>query len=161
MDELIAEIESAFAGGVPLPDDTLLHPECMDDVDILDFYGGLRREDMTDEQIVRNYAALTAFSPQAFQYYLPTFMIWTLRNIDTIEYATESTLVALDPGTDKEMLHDFRKSHFTALTAAQRAVIRKFLWRLAEDDDLGEFADNALANYWIDEDPPATPDADR
>ncbi len=150
MDSLIEEINTAFAGLEPPADDKLLHPECMDDVDVLDFYGGLRREDMDDAKIVYNYAAFSSFSAAAFQYYLPVFMIWTLRNIDSVEYATESTLQALDPGTEREMLHEFRKSKFALLTQPQVAVIQKVLWRVSKHADLGEFADNALVNYWID-----------
>ncbi len=150
MESLIEEITAAFAGLEPPADDKLLHPECMDDVDVLDFYGGLRREDMSDEKIVYNYAALTPFSAAAFQYYLPVYLIWTLQNLDSVEYATESALLALDPGTEREMLHDFRKSKFALFTKPQVAAVKRLLWRVAEHPDLGEFADNALVNYWID-----------
>ena len=50
------------------------------------------------------------------------------------------------------MLHDFRKSKFTALTKPQIAVVKRFLWHLADHPDLGQFADSALVNYWIDAD---------
>ncbi|MDH3738602.1 MAG: hypothetical protein OER92_05360, partial [Alphaproteobacteria bacterium] len=110
MENLIEDINAAFAGLAPPGDDKLLHPECMDDVDVLDFYGGLKREDLSDERVVYNYAALTAFSAEAFQYYLPRYMVWTLENRDSIEIAAESLLLALDPGTEREMLHEFRKS---------------------------------------------------
>ena len=150
MDSLIEDINSAFAGLEMPTDDKLLHLDCSDDVDILDFYGGLRREDMTDEMIVYNYAALTSFSPQAFQYYLPAFMIWTWENRDSVEYATESLLLALDPGTEREMLHEFRMSKFALLTKPQVAIVKRFPWHLADHDDLGEFAETALVNYWID-----------
>ncbi len=150
MDALIDEIERAFADGVPPPDDRLLHPDCRDDVDILEFFGGPLRSELRDQTIVTHYAALTAFSPEAFQYYLPAFLIWTLNHLDDGEYATESTLVALDPGTEREMLHEFRKSHFDLLTAEQIAAVRHALWHIAEHPDLGEFAESALVNYWID-----------
>ncbi len=52
MAAMIEEINHAFAGLEPPADDKLLHPDCMDDVDILDFYGGVRREDMSDEMVV-------------------------------------------------------------------------------------------------------------
>jgi hypothetical protein len=150
MDSLIEEFNTAFAVLEPPADDKLLHPACMDDVDVLDFYGGLRREDMSDDKIVYNYAALTSFSAAAFQYYLPVYLIWTLKNLDSVEYAGESALLALDPGTEREMLHDFRKSKFALLTKPQVAAVKRFLWRVAEHPDLGEFADTALVNYWID-----------
>ncbi len=150
MEPLREDIERAFAGLDVSGDDALLHPDCRDDVDILGFYGGLRREDMSDDQVVYNYAALTSFSARAFQYYLPRYMVWTLDNRDSIEYASESLLLALDPGTERDMLHEFRKSKFALLTKPQIDVVKRFLWQLAGHDDLGAFADTALVNYWID-----------
>jgi hypothetical protein len=152
MKQLIDDINAAFANLEPPTDDKLLHPDCRDDVDILDFYGGLRREDMTDRHVIYNYAAFNSFSAAAFQYYLPRFMVWTLENHDSIEYAAESLLLALDPGTDREMLHDFRKSKFALLTKPQIDVVKRFLWHLSGHDDLGQFADTALVNYWIEQD---------
>ena len=150
MEKLIQQINDAFAG-LPRPtDDELLHPDCSDDVDILEFYGGVLRENMTDALVVHSYAAPTAFSPKAFQYYLPAYLIWLLNNPDSMDYAGEATLLALDPATDKEMLHAFRKSKFSLMTGAQVSVIRDFLHRLAKHPDLGELAENALINYWLD-----------
>ena len=150
MKSLIDEIDEAFEGLEPPEDNELLHPDCMDDVDILEFYGGRRRQDMTDENIIYSYAAPTAFSPKAFRYYLPAYLIWTLKNRDTVEIAAETILLALDPGTERELLHDFRKSKFSLLTTQQIAVVKSFLWDMAKHPDLGEFADCALVNYWIE-----------
>jgi hypothetical protein len=150
MKSLIEEIKLEFDGLEVPGDDELLHRDCLDDVDILEFYGGIAWRDMSHENIVYNYAAPTAFSPKAFQYYLPAFLIWTLNNADSQEIAGESILLALDPGTDKEHLHEFRKSKFSQLTSKQIGVIKKFLWHLELHPMLGEFAERALVNYWID-----------
>lgn len=151
MDEdLIARIRAAFEAA-PLPgDDELLHPDCMDDCDILQFYGGVRWQDMTDEMVVYNYAAPTAFGPKAFRHYLPAYLIWTLRHPDSPEYAGEAILRALDPGTGSEWLHDFRKSHFDALAPDEVAVVRAFLWEMSRRPSLAEYAEAALVNHWID-----------
>ncbi len=150
MQQLVEEIRAAFEGAEPPADDRILHPDCRDDVDILEFYGGVRWQDMTDENVIYSYAAPTAFSAEAFRYYLPAFLIWTLKNLDSVEYASESILLALDPGTDKELLHDFRKSKFDAMTPDQVAVVRKFLWHVSEHDHLGCLAEQALINHWMD-----------
>lgn len=148
---LIAQIETAF-GGLQMPaDDELLHPECRDDVDILEFYGGIRWQDMTDDMVVHGYAAPTAFSAKAFQYYLPAYLIWTLRNPDSSDYAGDSTLLALDPGTPDESLHDFRKSKFALLTPKQRRLVREVLSHFADHEYFGESAELALLNYWLDD----------
>lgn len=150
METLIQEINSAFIGMEHPSDNQLLHLDCMDDVDILEFYGGVRWEEMSNEMIIYSYAAPTSFSPMAFRYYLPAYLIWTLKNANSIGYAGESILLALDPGTDKEMLHKFRKSKFTLFNLGQVAVIKKFLWHLSDHNYLGEFADRALMHYWME-----------
>ena len=147
---LIGTIDEAFADLDPPGDDKLLHPDCMDDVDVLEFYGSIRREDMTDAMVVYSYAAPGSFSPEAFRYYLPAYLKWTLHNLDSPEYASESILLALDPATDKEMLHEFRKSKFALFDKAQAAAVKQFLLALAEHPYLGEFAQSALVNYWLD-----------
>ncbi len=150
LQELINQIREAF-DAVPQPsDEELLHPDCMDDCDILQFYGGVRWQDMSDEMIVYNYAALTAFSPKAFRYYLPAYLLWTLRNADSIEYVGEAALRALDPGAPSEMLHDFRKSHYSDLDAGQIEAVKVFLTLLGNHPDLGEYADEALLNHWLE-----------
>lgn len=147
---LATQIIAAFDGLDRPTDDELLHPECMDDVDVLEFYGGVTWREMTDQMIVYGYAAPTAFSAKAFQYYLPAYLLWTLRNSDSPEYASESILLALDPGTSKEMLHEFRKSKFNQLTTAQKEVVLRFLYHFSDHPELGEFAESALVNYWIE-----------
>ncbi len=148
---LIAGIDRAFARMEPPGDDKLLHPDCMDDVDVLEFYGPVRREDMTDAIIVNSYAAPTAFSPEAFRYYLPVYLKWVLHKPDSPEIVGESILLALDPGTDREILHEFRKSKFALFDKAQTACVQNFLQALSEHPYLGEFATHALVNYWLDE----------
>lgn len=149
MRTLIHDIQSAFAG-VALPlEDQLLHPDCMDDVDVQEFYGGIRREDMNSNMVVYSYAALNCFSPQAFRYYLPAYLMWTLNNADSIEYVGEATFVALDPGTEQEMLHEFRKSKFSHFDTEQFRVVSQFLQHFSDHQYFGELADQALLNYWM------------
>lgn len=143
-------IDQAFSRLLPPGDDKLLHPECRDDVDVQEFYGAIRCEALTDAMIVYGYAAPTAFSPEAFRYYLPAYLKWTLRNADSIDIAGESILMALDPGTDSDFLHAFRKSKFALFDEDQIAVVGTFLHAISEHPDLGPFAENALVNYWLD-----------
>lgn len=145
----IAEIEAAFAGLSPPGDARLLHPRCMDDGDVADFLGALDRRRLSDEAIVRNYAAPSFFSAEAFQYYMPAFMTWSLTHSDTIEYAPESTIRALDPTNANAELYDFQVSKFALFTEPQRKAVIRFLQAFAADADLGPIARDALTNYWL------------
>jgi hypothetical protein len=148
----IVEIEDAFSGLDPPGDAQLLHPQCMDDGDIADFYGELDRRQLSDDTIIGNYAAPSFFSAEAFQYYMPAFMIWSLRHHDTIEYAPESTLRALDPTSGGPGLYEFQVSKYALFTRRQRAAVIRFLQVFSSDPDLGPIADDALINYWLQED---------
>lgn len=146
----IREIEDAFAGLTPPGDAALLHPQCMDDGDVVDFYGAVDRRDLSDEAIIGNYAAPSFFSAEAFRYYMPAFMIWALNHADSIEYAPESTLRAFDPTSfdGSPSLYDFQVSKYALFSAPQRRAVIRFLEAFAPDPDLGPIARAGLANYW-------------
>jgi hypothetical protein len=144
----VQEIENAFAGMTPPGDDELLHPLCMDDGDVVDFCGGPDRSRLSDDMIIRNYAASSFFSARAFQYYMPAFMIWTLKHYDTIEYVAEATVRAFDPGTGNQRLRSFQVSKFALFSEQQRQAVIQFLRTISSDAQLGSIAEAALENYW-------------
>ena len=149
----IVEIEAAFSDLSPPGDARLLHPQCMDDGDIVDFYGAPDRRQLTDDTIIGNYAAPSFFSMEAFQYYMPAFMIWSLNHHDTIEYAPESTIRAFDTTDEDPGLNEFKISKFALFTEKQRAAIIRFLQAFSADPDLGQIARDALTNYWLRQHP--------
>jgi hypothetical protein len=144
---VISEIEAAFAGLEPPGDDNLLHPQCMDDVDIVDFHGEPTWDDLSDEAMIRSWAAHYFFSARAFQYYMPAFMIWSLLHCDTIDYTPESTIRALDPGDVGDPLRAFQVSKFELFTDAQIRSTVSFLRLFSQDAGLGPVADRALASF--------------
>ena len=148
----IKEIEAAFSGVNPPSDAQVLHPQCMDDSDVADFFGQLDRQQLSDQSIINNYAAPSFFSAAAFQYYMPAFMIWSLRHHDTIEYTAESTIRAFDPEDGGPTLYEFQVSKYALFTEQQRAAVIRFLQAFAPDPGLGPIAREALTNYWLRED---------
>lgn len=150
----ISNIEAAFAGLEPPGDDHLLHPEAMDDVDVLEFYGAPEWQSLPDETMVRCWAAHYFFSAQAFQYYMPAFMVWSLRHADTIDYTPESTIRAFDPGSAGDPLRPFQVSKYALLTDAQIRSVIGFLELFSRDRELGPIAHQALSNYWAAEPTP-------
>lgn len=144
----LAQIEAAFGDLTPPGDDALLHPQCRDDNDIAEFYGGPSRRDLSDAFLLRNYAAPSFFSAEAFRYYLPAFMAWSLKNAESPEYLAEATLRAFDPGAPGDPLHDFAVSKFALFDQAQRRAVVAFLEAFREEPELGEIAGAALAYYW-------------
>jgi hypothetical protein len=148
VDHAVAAIERAFAGLEPPGDAALLHPQCRDDNDVAEFYGAPARQELPEDLLVRNYAAPSFFSAEAFRYYMPAFMIWSLRHADSPEYLAEAALRAFDPGRPEEALHAFQVSKFALLDAAQRRAVVRFLEAFRGDPALGGIAAAALANHW-------------
>ena len=153
----VAEIEAAFAGLTPPGDAKLLHPQCCDDGDVMDFYGAPAAASLSDETIVRNYAASSFFSAEAFRYYMPAFMLWALRHCDSIEYAPEATLRAFDPDSAGPELRAFQLSKFARFSEPERRAVVHFLKAFAAHPHLGPLAEAALANHWHRYDPAVTP----
>ncbi len=123
---IIGEIENAFADVQHPGDHRLLHAQCMDDGDIADFYGGIHWRDVPDEIVERNNASLCFFSPEGYQFYLPAFLTWVLRNFATSNsFTVDSTIYSLEPGSGK--LADFARSKYSLLDRRQRAAVSDFL----------------------------------
>ena len=141
-------IDAAFSGLVPPPDDRLLHPKCMDDGDIADFYGRPNIAVLPDAFLIRNYAAPSFFTAEAFRYYMPAFMRWSVEHPGSIEYVVESSLRAFDPGPAGDPLRDFQLSKFRLFDDAQRDAVVLFLQTFEQVPDLGRVAAAALAHYW-------------
>ena len=128
----------------------LLHRECCDDSDIRAFYGKLWNE-VDSAVLERENAALCFFSPTAFQYYLPAYLIWTLRNFRTSDsFTVDSTIYSLDPTTkSKGTVCDFAESKFTLFTPAQKSAISAFLEFMAsEPDHCDAQAAKSALKYW-------------
>ncbi len=150
IDEVIAKIETAFAEVEHPGDDHLLHDECLDDSDIEDFYGGVGWRDVPSKMIDKNSASLCFFSPEAFQYYLPAYMIWVLQNYTTDSITISTTISSLnaEPGD----LRRFVLSKLSLLTKPQRMAIIAFLEFLRDHlhDADAEEAEDALNSWWLD-----------
>jgi len=156
---LISRIEAAFADAKHPGDGRLLHPQCFDNSDIRDFYGGVRWRQVPAEVIERNNASLCFFGPEAFRFYLPAFLLWTLRNYRTSDsFTVDSTIYSLDPGQDD--LRAFILSKLSALTAPQREAVVAFLEFMRDHSDGhadAEAAARALDSFWLRHTDPKSP----
>lgn len=129
---LKSEIEKAFADTKYPGDNNLLYQEgYRDDSDILSFYGHTDWKKVPDKVLEYENAALCFFSPEAYQFYIPRFLIYVLENYDSEEIVVDNTLYSLIPENDD--LRDFVISKFSKLTYQQKFVIVSFLNLLKND----------------------------
>jgi hypothetical protein len=146
----LAQIELAFRDAPRPSNDDLLHERCMDDNDIVRLYPIAHWREMPHELVESEYAALSFLSPDGFRHFIPAYMGFTLRHLDSGAAAVDSTIWSLAPVFYEDAgIQDFVVSKLSALTDDQRAAAIAFLEAVREDGDdyLAEQAEKALG-YW-------------
>ncbi len=157
---LIEQITTAFQG-VTRGKGVSLH-----EADVIDAYGSskerakarrldtdTRWQDVPDADIEQYHWILSFLDLQGFHYYVPAYMVWSLKYYKTSESASSDRIIyALDLylSTSKEMI-EFRQSRFAVFTPEQCAAICGFLRFMAEHNDGyadGKAASEALEGYW-------------
>jgi hypothetical protein len=130
-------VERVFTD-VPRPsNDELLHPRCADDGDIQALYPIARWQDVPDDVVEREYAALSFLSADGFRQFLPAYLLFVLRHEDEGQAVIGSTLAALDPALYSEDLEAFQRSKYVSLTAPEREAIAAFVRAMADHDEIG------------------------
>lgn len=102
--------------------------------------------------------ALPLFSESAFEYYLPAYMVWSLRHLHTDNMLADNlvwTLCPTDPyGSADEALNLAKRDRLvrrtSALTLAQKDAVKAFLeFAIASEPSiLSEGARLALRRFW-------------
>ena len=148
--DVIAAIHAAF-DGVSRGDGVTLH-----EADVIDNYGSpeeraaARRLDqepcwqaVPDEDIANLWWTLSFLDAEGFQYYLPAFMSWTVRQErGSSTNSGDSTVFHVTRLTEADSYH---ASRLARLDERQRRSVALFLAFMAlEDDD----AQRAVHGYW-------------
>src|SRR6266545_636480 len=152
-EDLVTQIRHAFLQVKRPPDEKLLHfPDVGDELWVESFLGDTDTDwiAVSPDKIEKEYAALTAFSPSAFVYYLPAYMTWVLNNYTTSSSNTvDHTLYGLDLTDREEDVRRIMEDRFSVLSKEQgKAVLAflKYMNRIREADS--KAAHRAIASYW-------------
>jgi hypothetical protein len=147
--QVLATIDVAFAGAPRPPDAELLHERCFDDNDIVALYGTAHWRDLDDATIEREYAALSFLSPAGFRHFIPAYLRFALRRLDSGAAAVDSTIWSLSPPRyDDPGLQAFAASKLEPLDERQRAAAVAFLEAVRELGDEHVAAEAELALGW-------------
>ena len=155
-DAVIRQIETAF-DGVDRKFGVSLH-----EAYVIDGYGGKweqMRARMTDtewrwqdvpEADIAEYASILSFlDPVGFRYYLPAYMVWTLKNYeDNDSNSVESLILALEIS---EPFRAHKMERFALFSRPQSEAVCAFLRFMVEN--AGDYTDEdtarqALKQYW-------------
>jgi hypothetical protein len=147
--ETLATIEPAFADAPRPSDRELLHERCFDDNDIAALYGVAHWRELDDATVEREYAALSFLSPAGFRHFIPAYLGFALRRLDTGAAAVDSTIWSLSPPRYEDPeLQAFTVSKLEALDDRQRAAAVAFLEAVRELGDEHVAAEAELALSW-------------
>jgi len=86
-------------------------------------FEGVRWEELTFEQVERNSDAVFWFSPEAFCYYLPGFLLVSLREGRLDANAYDSIIGMLDRSPEPDYWDDFFRPRWTLLTAEEVTAV--------------------------------------
>jgi len=157
MESIIEAIRSAFAG-------TPRGAITIHEAEVIDEYGSAeeRREarmrdteedwgEVPDDDIEECTAALCHLDREGWRYYIPAYMIWSLRNFRTSDsVVSDFTIYTFDLTHENRLLRNYQLERFSLLSQEQaRAVCRFLRFMVSHDGDAdGEVAQLALDKYW-------------
>ena len=132
-------VKSAF-NTVPYPgDDNITRctwKDCPECDDIAMHFRGTSWHDRTVAELQQYQSALTFFTPQALQYFLPAYMLVSLEawhEADDIPFSILCICLPSDPSTDAR-LQQYERERFEIFTAPQRQAIAAYLREWAVSD---------------------------
>jgi hypothetical protein len=153
---IIDAIRSAFTG-VPRGQVTVHEAE------VIDSYGtdterrrarrldiDERWDEVPDAHIEACDNALCHLDPEGWRYYIPAYMVWSLRHFRRSPSMTsDHTIYSFDPCSKDADLHEYQMSRFRLLDHAQSRTVCRFLRYMANDGHADTtVAKRALRTYW-------------
>ncbi len=98
IDHLKSEIVKAFAEVEQPPKDNIALHECEECRGVRSDFAKVKWRETSSELLERNYDKIPLFSPAAFNYFLPAYLLYTLNNFDDeLSDVCDFTLYALTP----------------------------------------------------------------
>ena len=141
--EALKQIIKAFET-VPAPNKITEH-DCDECRSVDKTFTGKNFETIEPEIIDGNYDIIPLFSPEAFRYFLPAYLFYSLDNFSADDRTTtEFTIYALSPTKQdlRESL-EYWQARFEDFTFEQLDCIYDFLDLIADDETHEDFAGDA------------------
>jgi hypothetical protein len=131
-------IEAAFAD-VPYPGDDRIadHQDCEECDDVRAFFRGKSWRELKFPELYGNHSALSFFTPQALQYFLPGFMLASLGHWEEADLTPAWILFGWLPekADATESMRQYRIARQSIFSLAQRAAIAAYLREYEAYDD--------------------------
>lgn len=150
IEEARSRILTAFGKTSYPGDGHLLHELSTAAEEVEEFRGLTNWKAIPAEVLTRNNGSLAFFSPEAFRFYLPAYMLHALDHFAEGEAEVDNTIYCLEPPAGD--LLDYWRSRVEALDRAQREAVVAFLEAVSaldhESDRLLRGNAEAGLRYW-------------
>jgi hypothetical protein len=126
--DIAREIEDAFATVTYPGDDKLVrYPDYHESDDVVEGFRGKHWRDMSLDVLSEHWFALGLFSPEAFRFYLPCFLIAALLHSDVTGILWETVFLRLTPPASDGDDMDWLLKLVSLLDARQKAAILRYI----------------------------------
>jgi hypothetical protein len=149
-EQLLSELRVAF-GAVERRPDAELFAERKDYLWSEGLHGGSGPWwEVSAAAIAHEPHALDELTITGYRFFLPAYLSWVIKNIDSDYFTADSTIYSLDATICGDPVSTARRTRYDSLGSAQREAVVKFLtWAAAHDDQLdAKAALRALTSYW-------------
>lgn len=111
----------------PVPEKNQVAPhDCCECNELRETFAGLDWKRIDKQIIEENFSQIPLFSPEAYHYFLPAFLLYVLDNFAPSSLVLEFTLYALCPSTDERMKKYWQERGRT-FTKEQINILYEFL----------------------------------
>jgi hypothetical protein len=146
VEKLQAEIEAAFSDVAPPATDNIIEHDCEECRSVERTFRNKDWRRLEREKVKSAYDKLPLFTPEAFIYFLPAFMIYSLPEPES--EVCEFLVYAL---ADKKVSVEWWQERLDKFTEAQKAACNLFLRWLLPNPEYAYDADDmkrALETWW-------------
>lgn len=152
--EIISLIQKAFGGCEYPGDDHLVErrpsggidPESME---VQNAFCGKHWRDITPRLLFDHRQCIVLFTPEAWRFYLPGYMICSIQHYDEVDTVPHEVFQTLTPSFHRK--REWFDVQVSGLTPAERAAVRRFLEFMEKhhgQDYHVRGPGNALLEYW-------------
>jgi hypothetical protein len=128
-------------------DKNIVEHESLEGDEVLNVFSGKHWKQLTADTIDYHHDILPIISPEAFRFYLPAYLIFTLDNFSSDSNAVDHTVFGLCPPRPQNPLFEHFVSRMNVLTLEQKRAVKSFL-ELVKPEYKKEVS-HALKVYWI------------
>ena len=152
IENLKNEIFKAFASKKQPANNNIALHECDECRSVREDFANVKWREASDELLQRNYDKIPLFTFQAFNYFLPAFLIYSLSNFDSPSTVGKFTVYALTPDkkwNEDESSADYWIERFSLFTDEQMNVVYNFL-ELGKLNPIYEYEFNSIGKKTFD-----------